>query len=269
MAEYKEDYLTVNDIKLHYYRAGEGKRTIVLLHGATDNGMCWKPVSDALAEKYEVIMPDAQGHGLSDRLTPGFSFADHADQVAGLIKALDIEKPVLMGHSMGGSTTANVAGLYPDLPGGIILEDPGWMEPAPEGERPPAPSNDFARESMEMTKKSVEELVEICRKQNPRWPEAELVPWAESKRQYDTNLFSYMQINRPTYSEMITKITCPALLITSETGIVSDRVVDKAVEIWTADIPLQHIKIMGAGHNIRREQFDAFYSAVTGFIESL
>ncbi len=79
---------------------------------------------------------DAQGHGLSDRLGPDFSFENHSKQVAGLIQELRLIKPIIMGHSMGGAITCNVAMEYPDLPKAIILEDPPW------GIFPPKPGNE-------------------------------------------------------------------------------------------------------------------------------
>jgi len=269
MTEYNQDYVTVDGVRLHYYHGGSGETAILLLHGATDNGMCWKPVADRLAEEYRVVMPDAQGHGLSDRLGPDFDYLDHARQVAGLVRELGIHKPVLAGHSMGAGTAANAAALYPDMPKAIILEDPGWGVPPPAPSEKGPVNNDFVRRSVEMTQMSLEQLVAQCRAENPSWPDEEMVPWAEAKQQYDTNLFSVMQIGRPSYRETVPKIKCPGLLLTAENGIVSDDIAAEAMEIWTAEKPLRHVKVMGAGHNIRREQYRTFMDAVLGFLKTL
>ncbi len=269
MTEYKPGSVMVKGINLNYYRAGNGTKTLVLLHGATDNAMCWKRIADMLASEYEVILPDAQGHGLSGRIDPGFAFVNHAHQTAALIRELGIKKPVLMGHSMGGSTAANVAGLYPDLPGAVILEDPGWMERVEPVEETQVRHNDFTKNSRQLAAKTVEELVAHCRNEHPAWHDVELKPWAESKRQFDPDMFALMKIDNPYFQEIVPKIICPVLLITADNGIVSDSVAEKAMELSTADVPLQHIKIMGAGHNIRREQFEQFCSAVTEFLREL
>ncbi|UCD08315.1 MAG: alpha/beta hydrolase [Dehalococcoidales bacterium] len=269
MVEYKDDFVEINGVKLHYNRAGNGDQTLVLLHGASDNGMCWKPTADLLAEEYEVIMPDAQGHGLSDRLGPERKVGDQAHQAAGLIKELGINNPIIMGHSMGGTCTTNVAALYPDLPKAIILEDPGWMTP---GEAQPnrRPGASEMRERAEQFKTmTVEELIEQCHRESPLWSYEELVPWAESKKKFDTNLFSSFNINELPWTEMVPKIQCPALLFTAETGIVSDDTVDKAMELWTADKPLSHVKVMGVGHNIRRENFPEFMDTIQQFLKGL
>ena len=269
MVEYKDNFIEINGVKLHYYRAGRGDQTLVLLHGASDNGMCWKPTTDLLAEEYEVIMPDAQGHGLSDRLGPDVKVTGQAHQAAGLIKELGINSPVLLGHSMGGTCTTNIAALYPDLPKAIILEDPGWMTP---GEAPMNRRNGASemRERVERFKNmTIEELIEQCHKESPLWSYEELVPWAESKKQFDTKLFSSLNINELLWTEMVPKIKCPALLITAETGIVSDGAVAQAMDIWTAHRPLVHKKIMGVGHNIRRENFPEFIDTVRQFLKEL
>ena len=73
--EYQEGNVTIDGIKIHYYRSGGKKPPMVLLHGATDDGLCWGRTAQELAERYDVIMPDAQGHGLSDRLGAGFFFS--------------------------------------------------------------------------------------------------------------------------------------------------------------------------------------------------
>ncbi len=269
MDKYTDGFIEINGVNLHYYRTGSGDQTVILLHGASDNAMCWKPTADLLAEEYDVIMPDAQGHGLSDRLGPGFKFSDQAHQVAGLAREFGVEGPIIMGHSMGGSCATNVAALYPDLPKAIILEDPGWMTPGDT----PMNRGEGAREMRERVEQfknmTVEELIEQCQKENPLWSYEELVPWAESKKQFDTNLFSSFNINELPWTEMVPKIQCPALLFTAETGIVSDDTVARAMEIWTAARPLSHVKVMGVGHNIRRENFQVFYNSVQQFIEGL
>ena len=133
MLTYTEGDLKVKGIKIHYYRIGGKKPPFVLLHGATDNGLCWTPLAEFLAGKYDVIMPDAQGHGLSDRLDPAFSIENHTAQAVGLIKGLGLKKPIIMGHSMGAGTTVNIAVEYPSLPKAIILEDPAWIDQPPPG----------------------------------------------------------------------------------------------------------------------------------------
>ena len=89
MLKYTEGDITIDGITIHYYRTGGDKPPFVLLHGATDNGLCWTPVAEKLAEDYDVIKIDAQGHGKSARLGENFQHADHAKQAAGLLLAVE------------------------------------------------------------------------------------------------------------------------------------------------------------------------------------
>src|SRR6516165_1550716 len=94
-----------NGIRMHYYRTGGNKPQLVLSHGATDDGLCWSRVAQALESDYDVVMPDARGHGLTDAPAQGYTAADHAADLAGLIEALGLERPAIGGHSMGAGTT--------------------------------------------------------------------------------------------------------------------------------------------------------------------
>ncbi len=268
---YREGNAVIEGIRIHYYRTGNGKTPFVLLHGASDNGLCWTPFAETLIKNYDVIMVDAQGHGKSDRLDETFQFSNHADQIAGLLSELGVEKPVIMGHSMGGGTTTHIAVNHPDVPRAIILEDPAWMDqtaPAPENEKPPTPE-EFARMVEAYARMTAEEIFAQGKKEHPIWSEAELAPWAESKKQFDPTLFTRLQIDRPSYRELVPKIACPTLLITAENGIVSRAVVETAEDLWACEHPFRCVRIPGAGHNIRREQFQEFCRAVTSFLKDI
>src|ERR1700719_2990387 len=114
-----------NGIRLHYYRTGGDKPPIVLSHGATDDGLCWTRVARALEADYDVIMPDARGHGLSEAPEEGYTAQARAADLAGLIGALELQKPAVGGHSMGAMTTFYLAATRPALVRCAILEDPG------------------------------------------------------------------------------------------------------------------------------------------------
>jgi len=272
MADFKEGDVKIDGIKIHYYRSGGKKPPFILLHGATDNGLCWGQTARELTERYDVIMPDAQGHGLSDRLDPTFSFETHTKQVVGLIKELGLKKPLIMGHSMGAGTTANVASEYPSLLKAIILEDPAWgmTAPKPENMEEAKKQQEFFRTYLaEIGKRRLEDIVIESRKNDPTWAEEERVPWAMAKKQSDKNLFNTMVINPRPYEEIVTKIQCPTMLIIAEKGIVSKETAEKAAELWTSKNPFKWVLIKGAGHNIRREQHAAFKKALDEFLEEI
>jgi N-formylmaleamate deformylase len=126
MTTWCEGDVVANGINVHYYRTGGDRPALVLAHGITDNGPCWTRLARALKNEYDLIMVDARGHGRSDAPASGYTNADHAADVAGMIQALNLDKPALVGHSMGAAISATLAAQYPGLTRGLVLEDPPW-----------------------------------------------------------------------------------------------------------------------------------------------
>ena len=118
-----------NGIDIHYLRTGGSKPPLVLLHGLTGSGACWRPLARALEAEFDVVMPDARGHGSSSTPLNGYRYEDHARDVVGLIQGLRLAAPVLLGHSMGGMTAAVVASQIATAMRGVILADPTFLSP--------------------------------------------------------------------------------------------------------------------------------------------
>src|SRR5262245_46476982 len=98
---WQTNFVETDTIKLHYTRTGGSKPPMILLHGLTDLGRCWEPVAGVLQGYYDVIMVDARGHGLSGVPETDYAWLSHAEDVRRVIEGLQLEKPIVMGHSMG------------------------------------------------------------------------------------------------------------------------------------------------------------------------
>jgi N-formylmaleamate deformylase len=269
MLTYSEGDFKADKVKIHYYRTGGDKPPFILLHGATDNGLCWTRVAAVLAQDYDIVMPDAQGHGLSDRIDADFSSNSFSDQVAALVAGLGLKKPIIMGHSMGASTADEVASRYPSLPGALILEDPGWVILQPntaETGTKRTGTEDFRARSESFLHRKLDDILAESRRTDPTWSEEDRVPWAVAKHQFDLAMFSSGPRNWRSYTEIVPLIDCPTLLLCSEKGIVTTEVAENAARLWKSKQPFRWVRIMGAGHNIRREKFEEFMTAVTGFL---
>jgi N-formylmaleamate deformylase len=116
-----------NGIDIHYLRTGGPKPSLVLLHGLTGSGACWIPLARGLEGEYDVVMPDARGHGDSSTPLGGYRYEDYAGDVVGLIQELGLTAPVLLGHSMGGLTAAVVASQSATAIRGVVLADPTFL----------------------------------------------------------------------------------------------------------------------------------------------
>jgi pimeloyl-ACP methyl ester carboxylesterase len=86
-------------------------------------------VEHALEEEYDVVMPDARGHGYSSAPTQGYSYDTLAADVLSLIEALELTNAILIDHSMGGITAALAASLNPKRLRGLVLADPPFLTP--------------------------------------------------------------------------------------------------------------------------------------------
>lgn len=80
-----------NGINIHYLRTGGDKTPIVFLHRLMTNGACWTSLVRALEEDYDVIMPDARGHGNSSAPEQGYSYDNLASDVELLIEAIGLD----------------------------------------------------------------------------------------------------------------------------------------------------------------------------------
>ena len=135
---WSDGYVYANGIRIHYYHAtpAPGKPVIMMVHGVTDNGLCWTTLSWKLEKDYDIYMVDTRGHGLTDPFTPSDDGDTLIKDVVEFVKAMKFEKPILMGHSMGGATVIRVGAEYPDLAKAIIVLDAGIG--GPRGGRPGA-----------------------------------------------------------------------------------------------------------------------------------
>jgi pimeloyl-ACP methyl ester carboxylesterase len=269
MSSWSSGNIVANDIKLHYYRTGGAKPPLILSHGITDNGLCWTRLAQHLEQDYDLIMVDARGHGLSDAPAEGYTVDHRAADLAGLIQGLGLDKPYLLGHSMGADTTAAVAATYPERVGCAILEDPPWGEQMASVEEREAWANEMRARMLERKARSAEAIIAMGRQTNPKWAEIEFGPWSEAKLQASLHVLESYSKPRPNWREIVAKITCPTLLITGDPGlggIVTPRVAD---EVKTLAPHVKVARIDGAGHNIRRENFEAFIAVVAEFLNAV
>lgn len=271
MSNWAENSVIANGIKIHYHRTGGHMPPLVLVHGYSDNGLCWIRLAKALEETYDLIMPDARGHGLSEAPETGYATEDMAADLAGLIEALEMDRPAVLGHSMGASTAATWAAQYPQQVRVVLLEDPPWFDEQRMQQRAstvPTPEKRRA-EIMARNAKSREELVASCRHDQPTWDEIEFGPWADAKRQLSPNLAERYAAPRRPWQEIAAEIAHPTLLITADNSAGALVTPEIAAQAAGLNPRIQTVHIAGAGHSIRREQFDRYRQAVTQFLDTV
>lgn len=117
-------FVQSNSIRLHYLDRAGGDPAIVLLHGLTANAHAFDGlIAAGLSPHFRTIALDLRGRGLSDKPETGYSMADHAGDVIGVLDALGIERIVVGGHSFGGFLGFYLAAHYPDRVSKLIVMD--------------------------------------------------------------------------------------------------------------------------------------------------
>ena len=102
------DFIETNGVKIFYETHGKGE-PLLLVHGFTISGKAWHPWVEDLSKDYLLIIPDLRGHGNSTNPSQKFTHRLSAEDMYGLMDALDIERFKAMGQSSGAMTLLHMA----------------------------------------------------------------------------------------------------------------------------------------------------------------
>jgi pimeloyl-ACP methyl ester carboxylesterase len=114
------EYAEVNGLNLYYETHGSGP-PMILLHGGLGSGETFGPVIGALAADHQVVVPDLQGHGRTADIDRPIDVRFMAGDIAALIDHLGLEKPDLIGYSLGGGVAFFTAVKYPEKVGKLVM----------------------------------------------------------------------------------------------------------------------------------------------------
>lgn len=298
---WSDGYAYVNGIRVHYYHAvpAPGKPLIVMVHGVTDNGLCWTTLTWKLQDKYDCYMLDTRGHGLSDPFTPSDNGDTLIKDVVDFVHKMKFEKPILVGHSMGAATVMRIGAEYPDLAKAIIMLDPmlggagggrGGRRGGPTtgaasfaargaGRAGPPPTTAPNRLSINMfgdpdtlvmqNNYSFDDLVATGRRQFPKWDIVDIQYWALSKKQFHG---AYAPGGQQAMSgsmatgDSLAKITAPALILKADAPPETRKANEEAAKV------MQHGKLVhidGAAHNLHHDQLNRTVQELNDFLSTL
>jgi pimeloyl-ACP methyl ester carboxylesterase len=120
MAAAGGEYADVNGVHLYFERHGSG-RPLVLLHGGLGAGEMFAPVLPLYAADREVILPDLQAHGRTADIDRPLDVRTMADDIAALIDHLGLDRPDVMGYSLGGGVALQLAVRHPEKVGRLVV----------------------------------------------------------------------------------------------------------------------------------------------------
>jgi pimeloyl-ACP methyl ester carboxylesterase len=268
---YVSRHTVVRSLRFHFSEWGEpGAPKILLLHGGNQSAHSWDLVSLHLSDRYHVFALDQRGHGDSEwSRDQDYSIEAKAADVLAFVEDQGIDSPVIMGHSMGGRVTMNVALAHPELARGIVLVDVG-PELSPKGVEVIA---NFVTHNVEFD--DLEEFLDNVVKYDrfrSREHIARTVKY-NMLRRADGKYISKVDHRRvPISASQLTlddvkAIKAPVLLVR---GGESDILDPDAAERFVDALPnAQLVTVPNTGHNVHSGNTPGFLEAVGPFVTSL
>lgn len=285
-----EDEVLANEMRTHYYRTGGEKPHLVLLHGFSENGLCWSRVAKALEGEYDVMMPDARGHGLSSGPETRYAQDLLTADVASMMHEFGVAHPLVWGYSNGAVTAAHLAATHPHLVQAVVLEDPPWHETTMQaamasrgagGGEPWAGYQAWYASWLAWHRalgtQTPAERMAASRPFLPpgafAWPEEELLSHLEAQAQFNLGVFNFIPpLPVPTsWRGTVERIACSVLLLTSDPqrGVaVTEKEVQAIAAAWRKG---QQVSFPQASHflhhEMQGEQFAHFIAVADAFLK--
>lgn len=263
MTSWSRGACEANGVSLRYLRTGGAKPPVVLLHGLMGSGACWTPVARALEGELDIIMPDARGHGDSSAPLHGYRYEDLASDVEGLLRGLQLSRPVLLGHSMGGMTAAVTASRGAAMLRGLVLVDPTFLSPARQRE---VSESDVAEQHRRALGLPRSELVAQARARHPHRSPELIELQAEARLKTCMGAFEVLAPPNPDYREVVRAIGVPSLLVIGDAPVVT---LEMATELCGLNPRLRVEQIRNAGHGLPFEQPARLSEVVRAFLREL
>ena len=240
---------------------------LVLLHGIGSRGVSWWPVVDRLAARFRLVVPDLRGHGASAKPPTGYLLPDYASDLAALLEAFDLERPLLLGHSLGGLVALAWAAANPHRAAAIALEDTALRS---QPETLAAFDGWLALSAMPLA-----EATAYFRREHPDWSEADCRRRAESITGTARGVFAELRADSAANLAAahdrlapLAAIRSPVLLIHGDPTAGSMVAPADAARLAATLPNARLVRIPGAGHGIHRDRPDDFLAAVVPFLEA-
>jgi N-formylmaleamate deformylase len=251
-------------LKIHYLEHGTGPMDVVVVPGITSPAMTWAFVGEALSESGDVrvLTMDVRGRGLSDRAgAGGYTLQHYADDVAALVRSLDLERPAVLGHSMGARAAAAFGVLHSSLCGPLIVVDPPLTGP---GRAPyPFPLGPYV-DALRKAQRGA--TADDMREQFPTWSEEHLQLRAKWLGTCDETALveSYESFHSEDFFGYWEQLASPVMFLY---GKESPVVPGDSIAAVAASNPVARVVgIAGAGHMIPWDNLADFVAEIRGFL---
>jgi len=240
-----------------------GAPTAVLVHGVNGWYRTWWRVGPALAERgWRVVAVDQRGHGRSPRFEGATTTGELAADLAVTIEAVGGRADLLVGHSLGGAVSAELAFTRPELVGRLVLEDPPAISRV----------NDLAWLEVldrEIRAAGDDPEAEVRREldENPSWLDEDARQDVEGRALVDREglLATFRGDIGNRVPEILPQLAMPTLLLLAAEGrsVFPAEVRDRIEPALPRSV---RTVVMDSGHTIHRDRFDEWVATVTDWL---
>ncbi len=251
-----------NGIRQHYLHYGGIGHPVILIPGITSPAITWGFVAERLARDLDVYVIDARGRGLSST-GPDLDYGldAMAADIIGFAKALGLEAPALLGHSMGARVAIRAATSGEFQFSRLVLVDPPVSGP---GRRPYPSKLEWYVGSIRLASKGMD--VDGMRSFCPTWTDAQLALRAEWLHTCfePAILRAFEDFHKDDIFPDVPKISSPAMLmIAGRGGVILEQ---DEIEFKSLKPNLEIVRVETAGHMIPWDDFDGFFDALGDFL---
>jgi len=249
-------------VELAYVEHGSGDPPIVLLHGMACVHDHMAPLIDALAPEHRCVAFDLRGHGSSSVPTTAYTLEAFTSDLAFVIDELGLDRPVLIGHSFGGSVSLAFAAAHPDRVRALVMLDSGLRSKATVG----ADLNPFYDALRAATPEQYRVIVEefaLSRLFDPIDDQKLAQQIAEQMARVPAHVFLSMAATVTSFDSADTARSCavPSLIIQSCQPFVDPAALATLGSNW------HNARVVGAGHFIQVLVPDQVNAMVRRFLE--
>ncbi len=122
----QDKLVSIEGLRFHYREWGAGGRdSLLLVHGLASTCHIWDLVAPLLADDFRVVAMDQRGHGETDKPDGGYDFDTVASDLDRFVRAVHLDRPLVVGHSWGADVAMAYAADYDPGPSGLCLIDGG------------------------------------------------------------------------------------------------------------------------------------------------
>lgn len=240
-----------------------GGAPLLLLHGIGSDHSSWWPIVDPLASRFRVIAPDWRGHGASEKPEHGYLIEHYANDLAGLVCALELDRPHVMGHSLGGMVALRWASMHRRSARRLVIEDSplrrhhdvaglfdGWIS---------------------LASQPIEMIADHYAREYPHWTADECSRRARTIASTHRNVFielrdRNLQDDDSDRIAPLASIDVPTLLVHGDVesgGMVEPADADRFGRTVAGSTV---VRIPGGSHSLHRDRADEFLAVVTPFL---